>query len=291
MPAKFKEAHYDAKLALIGKVERVGPYTSQREPTLHRCLLHGEIHNSRPNDLLNGHGLHCCGNGGSRANAASLYDERLAKIGLCQRIEPYQTRRIAIQHKCLRHGKLFLQEPRRSLEGRIPPCCGGMWRGSLYAMLMEPNRWGLDSHSIVYLFRLARFPEYVKIGISSNIKLRADEEYGDFVCYWNTRSRFHAFLVEQASLCDLSLEAVCPSELTDSRWSGNTEVRMAESNQAIQVIQFYFDALDRLGLHQLILDYLSPNEMERDLCEKALAKLSQSDRTTVCHSQIASDGQ
>ena len=271
MPSKSKEANYDDRLALIGKAERVGPYIDQRTPTLHRCLRHGEIHKSRPNDLLMGHGMHCCGNGGSRANAASLYDERLAKIGLCQRVEPYQTRRIAIQHKCLRHGKLFSQEPRRALEGRIPPCCGGMWRGSLYAMLMEPSRWGLDSYSIVYLFRLARFPNYVKIGISCNIKARTDEEYGDFVCYWNTRSRFHAFLVEQASLRDISLEAACPSELADSKWAGNTEVRKTESSQAIQVIQFYFDVLDKLGPHQFILDYLSPNEMERNLCEKALA--------------------
>ena len=275
MPSKSKEADYDDRLARIGKAERVGQYTHQRTPTLHRCLLHGEIHKSRPNDLLMGHGMYCCGNGGSRANAASLYDERLAKIGLCQRVEPYQTRRIAIQHKCLRHGKLFLQEPRRALEGRIPPCCGGMWRGSLYAMLMEPSRWGLNSYSIVYLFRLARFPDYVKIGISSNIKLRADEEYGDFVCYWNTRSRFHAFLVEQASLRDVSLESACPLELADSKWAGNTEVRKTDSNQAIQIIQFYFDALDRLGPYQFILDYLSPNEIERNLCEKALAEIDQ----------------
>ena len=275
MPSKSKEADYDDRLARIGKAERVGQYTHQRTPTLHRCLLHGEIHKSRPNDLLMGHGMYCCGNGGSRANAASLYDERLAKIGLCQRVEPYQTRRIAIQHKCLRHGKLFLQEPRRALEGRIPPCCGGMWRGSLYAMLMEPSRWGLNSYSIVYLFRLARFPDYVKIGISSNIKLRADEEYGDFVCYWNTRSRFHAFLVEQASLRDVSLESACPLELADSKWAGNTEVRRTDSNQAIQIIQFYFDALDKLGPYQFILDYLSPNEMERNLCEKALAETDQ----------------
>jgi hypothetical protein len=274
MPAKFKEAHYDARLALIGKAERVGPYVRQVEPTLHRCLIHGEIHNSRPSDLLNGHGLHCCGNGGNRTKAASLYDERLAKIGLCERVEPYQTRRIAIQHKCLRHGKLFLQEPRRALEGRIPPCCGGMWRGSLYAMLMEPSRWGLNCCSIVYLFRLARFPDHVKIGISSNIKLRADQEYGDFVCYWNTRSRFHAFLVEQATLRDVLLEVACPWELADSKWAGSTEVRKTESSQAIQVIQFYFDALDRVGPYQFILDYLNPTDTEKELCLQRLAELA-----------------
>ena len=272
MPSKFKEADYDDRLARIGKAERLDPYTGQNKPTLHRCLLHGEIHKSRPSDLLMGHGMHCCGNGGSRANAASLYDERLAKIGLCQRVEPYQTRRIAIQHKCLRHGKLFLQEPRRSLEGRIPPCCGGMWRGSLYAMLMEPKRWGLNSKSVVYLFRLARFSDYVKIGISANVKTRIDDEYGDFICYWPASSRFHAFLVEQATLSDKSLKAECPSALVNGKWAGNTEVRKTNGNQAINVIQFYFDELRDLGTHKFILHYLDPNNIEKELCEQAIAQ-------------------
>jgi hypothetical protein len=64
-------------------------------------------------------------------------------------------------------------------------------------------------------------------------------------------------------------------ELADSKWAGNTEVRKTESNQAIQVIQFYFDALDKFGPYQFILDYLSPNETERNLCEKALAEIGQ----------------
>jgi hypothetical protein len=270
MPAKFKESDYDAKLALIGRVERVGPYINQKKPIPHRCLLHGEIYNSRPSDLLQGHGLYCCGNGGMRSNAASLYDERLAKIGLCQRVEPYQTRRVAIQHKCLRHGRLFLQEPRRALEGRIPPCCGGMWRGSLYAMLLEPNRWGLNSRSLVYLFGLAQFKDYIKIGISANIKTRIDREYGDFVGYWYMPSRFHAFLVEQAALSDSLLINECPDDLRKSSWSGWTEVRRATSDQAVKVIQFYVDKLESIGCYQFILDYLNPSPDEIELCVRAL---------------------
>lgn len=273
MPPKLTNEEYDEKLAKFGKACRLEPYVNQHTRILHRCLIHGEEGLAIPGDLALGHGIKCCGNDGRKARAASVYDKRIAKIGLCKRIDPYQTRRLAIKHQCLLHHRIFLQEPRRALEGRIPPCCGGMWRGSLYSMLMEPKRWGLDSHSIVYLFRLARFPDYVKIGISANIKTRADEEYGDFVCYWATRSRFHAFLVEQASLRDISLEAACPSDLADSRWAGSTEVRRADSGNAIQVIQFYFDEVDRLGPYQFILEYLGPNEAERDLCEKGLAEV------------------
>jgi hypothetical protein len=274
MASRLTNEEYDKKLAKFGKACRLEPYVNQHTRILHRCLIHGEEWLAIPGDLALGHGMKCCGKVLNN-DAKAAYDSKLAAIGLAERVDPYISRRAAIRHRCLRHGKLFSQEPRRALEGRIPPCCGGMWRGSLYAMLMEPTRWGLNSYSIVYLFRLARFPGYVKIGISSNIKLRADEEYGDFVCYWNTQSRFHAFLVEQASLRDVSLESACPLELADNKWAGNTEVRKTDSNQAIQIIQFYFDALDKLGPYQFILDYLSPNEMERNLCEKALAEIDQ----------------
>ena len=272
MPRKLLESEYDDRLAAIGKACRLDKYTNNLTPTLHLCLIHKEKHKARPSDLLQGHGLHCCWNGGNNKDAAKRYDIRLAKLGLVERVDLYQTRRTPIRHRCLRHNRIFLQEPRRALEGRIPPCCGGMWRGSLYAMLLEPQRWNLNSNSVVYLFRLARFPGYVKIGISVNIKARIDQEYGDFVCYWTARSRFHAFLVEQASLGDASLEVACPLELVDSKWAGTTEVRKSGGNQAIQVIQFYFDAIDRLGPYQFILDYLTPNEAERDLCEQALAE-------------------
>jgi len=271
MPSKLTNEEYDKKLAKFGKACRLETYVNQHTRILHRCLIHGDEWLAIPGDLALGHGMKCCGKVLNN-NAKAAYDSKLAAIGLVERIDPYISRRVAIKHRCLRHGKLFSQEPRRALEGRIPPCCGGMWRGSLYAMLMEPSRWGLDSYSIVYLFRLARFPDHVKIGISSNIKLRADEEYGDFVCYWNARSRFYAFLVEQASLRDVSLEVACPSELADSKWAGNTEVRRAESNRAIQIIQFYFDALEMLGPYQFILDYLNPTDTEQELCLQHLAE-------------------
>lgn len=273
VPLRLTNEEYDKKLSEFGKACRLEPYINQRARIMHRCLVHNEEWLAIPGDLARGHGLKCCGRA-LHDKAKSEYDLKLASIGLVERVDPYINRRAAIRHRCLQHGKIFLQEPRRAIEGRIPPCCGGMWRGSLYAMLMEPSRWGLDSYSIVYLFRLARFPDYVKIGISANIKARVDAEYGDFVCYWTTQNRLYAFLVEQASLRDMSLEVACPLELADNKWGGNTEVRRSTSDLAIRTIQFYFDALNELGPYQFILNYLSPNEIERNLCEKALAEVN-----------------
>jgi len=271
MPSKLTNEEYDKKLAKFGKACRLEPYVNQHARILHRCLIHGEEWLAIPGDLALGHGMKCCGKVlNNKAKAA--YDSKLAAIGLAERVEPYISRRVAIQHRCLRHGKLFSQEPRRALEGRIPPCCGGMWRGSLYSMLIEPKRWGLGGHSVVYLFRLARFRDHVKIGISANTGTRADSEYGDFICYWTTQSRFHAFLIEQASLADGGLTINCPEELRSVSWPGWTEVRKVDSNKAVQIVQFYCDVLEQIGPYQFILDYLNPTDIEKELCLQRLAE-------------------
>jgi len=269
MPRRLTENEYDFRIARWGKARRIGAYVNSVTPIDHLCLLHNEIWPARPGDLLNGHGMRCCGRQ-LHDEAKASYEKRLAQIGLCEAIESYVTRRTPIRHRCLLHGKEFLMAPKRTLEARIPPCCGGMWRGSLYAMLLEPSRWGLNSYSVVYLFRLARFKDYVKIGISANVKTRADSEYGDFVGYWHMPSRFHSFLVEQATLSDPLLSIECPGDLRESSWSGWTEVRRATNDQAVKVIQFYVDKLEDVGCYQFILDYLNPNPEEIELCARLL---------------------
>lgn len=274
MPKKLSHDQYDSRIAIHGKAKRVGEYINSQTPILHRCLEHNEEWLARPGDILNGHGIACCG----RVNhdkAKSSYDTRLAAIGMLQRVDEYVSRRKAIRHKCIKHGKIFFMEPRRALEGRNPPCCTGMWRKSLYSMLLNDKLLEIKSHSVVYLYRLSRFNEYVKIGISANLSLRADAEYGDFICYWKTESRFHAFLIEQAVLADTSLEMSCPSELSELHWPGYTEVRKAESESAIKVIQFYHDELESIGIHRFVLSYLDPTDAEKELCQRKLDECGQ----------------
>ena len=271
MSRKLTDDEYDLLIAQWGKAKRIDPYVNNSTSINHLCLLHGEVWPARPGDLITGHGMKCCGRQ-LHDKAKAAYKRKLSEIGLCEAIEPYVTRRTPIRHRCLRHGKEFLMAPKRTLEGRIPPCCGGMWRGSLYAMLLEPQRWGLNSHSVVYLFRLAKFRDYVKIGISANIKNRLNQEYGDFISYWHTPSRFHAFLIEQAALSDQSLPAECPSDLRAESWPGWTEIRKATGDQSVKVIQFYADRLEEIGCYQFILDYLDPSPEEAELCLKAIAE-------------------
>jgi hypothetical protein len=269
MPARLSEEEYDRRISEFGKAKRVASYINCTTPIDHLCLIHGETWPARPGDIMTGHGMKCCGRQ-SHDKAKAVYENKLAQIGLCEAIEPYVTRRVPILHRCLRHGKTFLMAPKRSLEARVPPCCGGMWRGSLYSMLLEPKRWGLNSKSVVYAFKLAKFPDYIKIGISANIKNRINEEYGDFIAYWHMQSRFQAFLVEQAALIDSSLHAECPEILKEESWAGWTEVRKSNNSSVVKVIQFYVDALTEQGEHRFILNYLKPSDAERELCLDAL---------------------
>lgn len=239
---------------------------------LHKCLIHGEERLGRPGDLVNGHGLGCCSlNKPMNRAAKARYDQRLESIGLAVRLDEYQTRRKAVRHRCTLHGTEFLMEPRRALEGRLPPCCSKLGRGSIYFMLLAPDRWQKSGHCDVYIFNLKRFPQFVKIGVSQRIIGRSeDQEYGDFVCSWRRSNRFEAFLIEQASLRDRSLEKLCPPELEQQRWAGWTEVRKARSHQSVKLVQFYADEMDNLGVYRFILKYLDPNRVEADLCLDAI---------------------
>jgi hypothetical protein len=275
MPARLKEDEYDRRLEIIGKVKRIEPYINTSTKILHECLIHGERHLSNPGDLLDGHGIACCGSGEANKEARARYDSRLKSIGHIQRIEEYQTRRKAILHKCLIHDKEFLMEPRRALEGRFPPCCSRLSRGSIYFMLLAPERWNKRQPCDVYAFSLKRFEGFFKIGISCRTLERGkDEEYGNFICSWRRDNRFEAFLIEQASLKDHALEHACPKELEEGKWAGWTEVRKSKSCKIVETIQYYVDKMNEMGVYRFILEYLEPNFAEASLCRKAIDNMA-----------------
>ena len=74
-------ASYKEKIAVFGRVELVGEYIDSKKPTLHRCLVHGEVHLTKPRYVLAGSGLACC-HTTTRDNYKELRsDERWANTG------------------------------------------------------------------------------------------------------------------------------------------------------------------------------------------------------------------
>jgi hypothetical protein len=118
----------------------------------------------------------------------------------------------------------------------------------------------------VYLHELSNYPRFLKLGISNQLHRRSlDPEYGDFITSWHTNSRLEAYCVEQAALRDVLIRRSCPDDLRTQNWPGYTEVISCSEDTAIDVIQFYWDEVDRLGPYQFALDYLNPTEEERQL--------------------------
>jgi hypothetical protein len=266
MPKKLTESEYDLRLSSIGKVVRIGHYVNGSTKILHRCLIHNEVLQGTPSDLLNGHGLYCCWNGGLNKQAKLNYDKKLKETGNLERVEEYKTSRLPIKHRCLTHNLEFFMPPRRALMGRKPPCCVGNGRKSLYSMLMSPGEYASYSKSYVYIYQLKNYPNYHKIGISYNIKTRSDDpEYGELVCCWEN-SRINTFLIEQASLSDNLLNRICPEELIKRSWPGKTEVVNNKESLVVDVVQYYVDQLEYLGKFEFILNYLNPSEEEKSIC-------------------------
>jgi hypothetical protein len=277
VPTALTHQEYERRLAVHKKAVCLEPYKNGTTKILHRCLIHGEIHLAIPRDVASGHGLACCGPQENRLNAKAQYDEKLSKIGLAIRIEEYYSRRTPILHRCIVHGKEYLQEPRRALEGRPPPCCSRLSSGSIYYMLLAPERWNKFVPCCVYIFSMARFKGLVKIGMAIKVKQRSeDSEYGDFISSWQRGNRFEAYLIEQAILKEPSLKSSAPEELKRGHWPGWTEIREATNPEAVKVAQYYVDEMDNLGVYRFILKYMNPDRVETDLCLAALEKSSTS---------------
>ena len=90
-----------------------------------------------------------------------------------------------------------------------------------------------DEPSILYLYKLARFHGYFKVGIAKDLKDRTgDAEYGRKVKIWNFARREDCFIVEGGIHSSLHSYKECPKELA-GKWSGWTEVFKIDENKVL----------------------------------------------------------
>jgi len=123
-------ASYPERLAAIGRLIALEPYTNSKTPILHRCLEHGEKHRCSPNNALRGWGLRCCNRAAAqssrdrkKAEAAAKYHGKLAAIGRLIALEPYIDCKTPILHRCKKHGEVHLCRPSSALAGQGLWCC------------------------------------------------------------------------------------------------------------------------------------------------------------------------
>ena len=109
---------------------RIGEYEGDKEKILFRCLKHNEEHLAMPTNVKKGRGLACCKKAALEAmgrrrfeTAKSEYDQRLAQMGVIERIDEYQGDGVPILHRCLIHNEEHLIRPGHALRPGRGACC------------------------------------------------------------------------------------------------------------------------------------------------------------------------
>ena len=103
------EERHKRSLAKHGRVELVGPFMGRKEPSLYRCLAHGEVFYSLPQHPERGHGLKCCKrakskdlNTPSRRQTFKEYQELFARMGV-ELVGPWRGSHHKTELRCLKH--------------------------------------------------------------------------------------------------------------------------------------------------------------------------------------------
>ena len=129
-----------------------------------------------------------------------------------------------------------------------------------------------DATAVLYVFPLAQFGGYSKIGISTNVSKRKNESHGhygelhDFI----ELPRLDAWLIEQAALHATKYLASCPAELAEIKWAGYTEVRRMGPAAAFKIALDLHDQLQELGRSDFAVRYVPMTPAE----QRAVAKLA-----------------
>lgn len=267
--SKKAKEDFDKKISLHGRVKRIGEYIRHDVKIKFLCLSHNEIHLATPSCILQGGGLACCkSNKISNERAAREFDNKIKKFGRVVRIGEYINNSTLIQFKCLKHNEVHMSRPGSILTGMGLACCRVSGGDSLLSFL-KGNRERIKNNCI-YLYELKNYEGYLKLGITNNLSRRTDKGYGEEVCIWYRDSRLECYCIEQACLIDTMLTRSCPLEIRKTKWDGWTEIINSPERVAIDIIQFYWDEMDRLGPYQFALDYLNPTSEETELLKEKL---------------------
>lgn len=120
---KAKE-EFDKRINSLGRVRRVGEYTSMHKKILFYCLEHNETHLAFPRAVIRGQGLICCGSLREAARRAKeTFDSRIAKLGRVERIGEYVDCNTKILFRCLRHNEVHMSTPSSIISGNGLVCC------------------------------------------------------------------------------------------------------------------------------------------------------------------------
>ena len=271
---------YDQKIAVFGKLKRIGKYQGRRKKILHICLVHGLLDETCPDSALQGSGLECCITASrqrtadkKKLTASSNYDSELEKIGKVKRIGEYIDAHTEIFHECIKHKEIHKATPHNLKAGQGLWCCkiaasreAGKKNGPLYGRFID-NVWRallgqLDKTGVTYLYLyLSPNLDYSKYGISWNpSELLGSRGYGQALIKPRRYTyREDAVLVEQAFKFGYGVQ-VPPADLQD--WRGKSELTQMTPEEFLEVIEDLEIALDKMGRWDFAEEFCDPEQIK-----------------------------
>ena len=246
-------------------------------PIDHYCIKHQQTWPAAPTQIQGGSGLKCCGiekefavAHKKRDKAKAEYDDKIAVFGRVLRVDEYQDYKTNIDHYCLRHDETHPALPSNIKKGQGLKCCysrgfdciNDAINGTL--RVMNDPEW-------LYLFELKRFPEYIKLGIATEMTKKIDvveptilrdkdPEYGEAISLWFFEKRIDAYLVEEALFFATLPSKEYPSELEN--WVGRSEIRKSDGDTMEKITQLLVDHHQDVGRWQFALDQIPLDKLQ-----------------------------
>ena len=256
-------AEYDQKISGHGRVVRIGSYIASDVPIMHLCLEHNERHEAKPDSVLQGCGLRCCFIAGRdrhlKQKSAKAHQRLIefckTEMSMVEYLGGYEGFNKKAMFMCQIHGQAHSAIPSNILKGGGLICCKRRGSDSI-AQVFDGSFQGADKNEWLYLHKMKRFAEYLKLGISDVEYLRwetdKDKEYGEQVHSWWFNRRIEAFVVEQAVLHQTESFWAYPRDL--KRWAGFTEIRKIEPEKMVGIIEYLVNRFHEIGIWQFMLD-------------------------------------
>lgn len=191
----------------------------------------------------------------------NLHKQRLAFFGKVELVGRYCGDAVKTEYRCLLHHEIHRAIPTNTARGRGLPCCKKAMGGDGLTAILDGTFRAASRECWLYLFRMARFPGLIKLGIASFMAIRPDDEYGELIQDWRFDSRVDASLVEDALKEVTRNAAYVPKQL--KRWAGRTEIRRLAEPVLVEQAQSLVTAFHSLGRWQFALQHVPMSRRHR----------------------------
>ena len=136
-------------------------------------------------------------------------------------------------------------------------------------LLNNKNRFANEQTTYFYVYSLNQYPNYLKIGITSDLYMRTRKGYGKRLKVLFFQRRHEAYALEQAMLNATKTNHYYPSDYIN--WPGVTEIRRMSQENLFDILEEMLNTLTDKGLYQFMLKHCLLYAHQRKKIEKLIS--------------------